>query len=165
MSIIVAREFDTSSVAAKQHFDELHKLFPSLPEPQKGAAAYATTVMENPGLDDAVCKAAGKVVHIIARSFEPLGNHITIRGSHKPLDWSKDFQPDPHEQEGRVHERTFTFHIPPDHMNDTIQFKLCMYSVARKAILWQSGYNRSIDLKNYGHFVKVDIREVTFDSN
>ncbi|MBS0605173.1 MAG: hypothetical protein JSS60_09100 [Verrucomicrobia bacterium] len=144
-------------------FHQLELIFPNLPEPHKGAVSYAMLIAHNPALDDVFCKQAGKVVHITAELSEKIEHPVAIRGENGPLKWDADIHADSQSATPDFFSRTFTFHVPPSQMGDTISFKLVVPGkTPSDAMRWQKGANCTIDLSAYGHIVDVKISKVAF---
>ncbi len=146
-----------------QHFRDIQTLLPHLSEPGKGAISYATLISENPTFDQPFCQQAGKVVRIAATLSEKSDHPVTIRGSMGPLSWGTDRHAD-QQTTSNFYERTFTFHVPPEQMNGTIDFKFCVPPTnVTDNMHWSSGHNFSIDLRKYGHIAMVDVKNVSFN--
>jgi hypothetical protein len=152
----------TPQLLAAQYFQGIQALYPLLPEPHNGAIRYAVNVTANPTVDEEVCKEAGKVVLVAAKLSQKIDYPVTIRGSFGPLSWESDRSAD-QQTMMNLSEKTFTFHIPPNHMNDKIEFKLCIPPTnVNDKIRWSTGNNWSIDLSRYGHIVEVYVTNVLF---
>jgi hypothetical protein len=147
---------------AAQYFHGIQVLYPLLPEPHYGVMQYAVNVAGNPAVDEEVCKQAGKVVFVTAKLSQKIDYPVTIRGSFGPLNWESDRSADQPTMMN-LSEKTFTFHIPPDRMNDKIEFKLCIPPASvNDKIRWSTGNNWSIDLSRYGHIVAFHVANVLF---
>jgi hypothetical protein len=156
---IQAMTNQTPSETASNHLQALLVNLPDLPEPQRGAILYAFMVAQNPALDETVCQQAGKLVQITARLSQKVDHPITIRGN-APLDWNTDWKADLQGEGSSFFERTFTLFVPPERIKDTLEFKLCLLS---DGIRWQTGNNHHVDLKSFGHIVKIELNGISFN--
>jgi hypothetical protein len=162
MSAIPSPETYNPHFAVEQHINALHELLPNLHEPVSGALNYALMISEHPELDEVFCQQAGKVVHIIARLTEKVGERVTLRGNQGPLAWDHDHGANPLQEFPDLYERTFTFHVPPEHADSELQFKFCVPENIQGKMLWSTGDNWQVDLRQHGHIVKIQVNGVAF---
>ena len=138
----------------------LDEFQPNLPQSQISAFNYAVKTVSNSNFDGTLCRQAGKVVHIVAKFLQETQNQVGIRGD-APLHWQSDQAEDPSSTPNFL-ERAFTFHVLPSQMNNTIEFKFCIPDHVRNGVIWSSGANYSIDLKEYGHIAIIHVKDVSF---
>jgi hypothetical protein len=118
-------------------------------------------VAHDPSIDEKFCEQAGKVVHVKCQLKDKADHPVTIRGQlgklvdGGPLSWTQDRVADSQATPDFFH-KTYTFHIPADHMEETLSFKL--FNQGK----WQSGGNCTIDLSTHGHIVNVLVTGVKF---
>ena len=145
---------------ALQITTQLHQAADQLIEPVRGAMKYAGQVAHDPMMDKTVCEQAGKVVRLLARMEKPVVHPITLRGNLGPLSWENDFMDD-RRSANENYVRTFTFHIPPEQMEKTLEFKICQ-KVQQGKTEWSAGPNLVQDLSVLGHHVNIKVENIAF---
>ena len=146
-------------------YSALGLLAPHLPEPIQGSSKYAVMTAKLPEIDAVFCRHLGKVVHIVAIMKNASEHPITLRGQvgageNSPISWNQDYQADSIEMKV-PNLRTFTFRVPQEQMDQTLEFKLCQTDPNKK-MQWSEGKNWTIDLKTRGLIVLMDVKDVTF---
>jgi hypothetical protein len=164
MAAITRPEISAQQTSAQQTIDGYQKLtLPStLNEPHASTIAYAAKIAKNPNLDQLFCQQAGKIVHIAVQFSEKVGQ-VAIRGSSGPLKWTSDRLEDT-QTTTDFYNRTFTFLVPQNQINDKIEFKFCLPAIenVRNGVQWSKGDNWMIDLSKYGHIAIVEVSNVSF---
>jgi hypothetical protein len=161
--VIMATQL-TPAQSVAQCLTDIGTHCPNLPQPQQGTVAHALLILQTPEIDATFCQQAGKVVYIKAKldaSAAQVTQTLSLRSN---VDWTIDHRENPLGQTPNFYERTFTVHIPPTKINEEIQCKLCIPPVDASCIMrWQTGDNWTIDLKNHGHIVQVEVNGVKFN--
>lgn len=159
-------------VEAAQHLQGIQTLFPDLPEPYKSNFKYASMSTSDPQLTHKFREVAGVTVHMHVKLAKKVDEAVTIRGSIGPvdsrgnsggiLDWATD-RPADTQSTSDFFSRTFTFHVPKEKMNETMEFKLCTLNPNKNTeLLWSKGNNWSCDLSKYGNIAIIEVENVAF---
>jgi len=148
---------------AANHFSEIQKLFPQMPEPHRGVITHALNVCSNPAIDAECCKAAGKVVHIIVKMATRVEQPVFLRGGlNTILSWDSNRAAIPQGTTPDFYSREFVFHVPPAQMNEKFEIKFFSPLGSSLPDRWSLGNNIPVDLSTYGHIAVIEVTNVTF---